>query len=413
MLHGNTLYDQRSGTWSDVRLPFVPDIRLGTDKLEVEIRCSRAWTFADGTLLFPNKSFSIQAGVADTSWEMSEFSPNLSFVIHTLKSSVLLYEHDIAHDLRTWSNEQPDINISGVLVVPDIFQMSSGEVLGVSISLQLPDASSALKNNLRNHIQLHPSPNSVWDPIHGSNVLASQVAVVPSDKFETKHPYPKSNFHVSVSYVGSNCLKLYFTDKTCTTVNRDTLTIKYLESNITYNVTYSGCQTPLWPRLSSPLTIPSGTFESHFYAKLSKKNKFGYAMVVTACGATSAIDSPPGAYLGSLSKRIDISERASDHRLFRVVGGAGCMLLYFSNSTRMRSDEDYVSIFKDTSMDTGTWGRSKYKKKHADWPMENNPLRIYSSSIFVKYRAVYSKHPAHFNDPIGSWGYAVNINKCD
>jgi hypothetical protein len=411
MLHGSAVYDQRGGSWSDVSLSFVPQISRSVDGLDVELKFSRAWTFADSSLMFPAGTIKVQTGITDTSWTMQEFSPELDYIMHTVQPSIVQYEHDIGHDLRTWSAEKGAVAVSGVIFPPEDFSVSGGSVQGVSISLLFPDASGSLKNNIRSRIQLHPSAVSVWNAAQGLNTIAAGVAVTPSDKFHTKHPYPINNYHTSVTYVGTNCLKVYFTDKTCTALDRDTMTITHAGGNFIY----SGCTDDRWPRMRSPLLIPSGHFASHFYAKLSERDLFGYAMVVSAC-ANSTTPLPAGNDLGTLSKFIDVSQRSSDHKLFRVVWAEGseeeCLMLFFTNATRMRSDKDYISIFKDTSMKSGTWGRKRYRKKHSDWPTENDPLRVNASSVFVKYRAVYSKTPADISDPVGSWGYDLKVKKC-
>jgi len=118
--------------------------------------------------------------VADTSWNMIEFSPKTlggySYTFHDTADVVARHDHDLGTDMRRWRPDKGVFSVIGEMLMPSAFKVASDE--NITVGLWFPDASKSLVNNTRLNVQLAQTVSGgYWDGARGINMLPHQIQV--------------------------------------------------------------------------------------------------------------------------------------------------------------------------------------------------------------------------------------------
>jgi hypothetical protein len=182
LLEGSSFYDQRSGGWNDGVVSVSLFKMVSDDGLSVEMSIDRHATYSDGSRVFSLDTTAMIVNIADTSWNLVEFSPKTlnGYVYSFCNSSdvVVRHDHDLGSDLRAWRPEKGVITLTGSMNLPRKFQQSSENQENVTLGLWFPDPASSLRNHTRLSVQLGTTVSGgYWDSIMGVNVLPYEINV--------------------------------------------------------------------------------------------------------------------------------------------------------------------------------------------------------------------------------------------
>ena len=170
---------------------------VSADGLSVELKIDKTATYSDNSLVFESGSVTMVVNIADTSWNLVEFSPKTlngyQYYILNDEDEVLRVNYDIGADLREWRSDRGEISVSGSLILSTAFDSSAKNNENVTVGLWFPDESATLANNTRMNIQLRETiSGGEWDGLTGVNMLPYV--------FNVTEASDTSCFSISVSY---------------------------------------------------------------------------------------------------------------------------------------------------------------------------------------------------------------------
>jgi hypothetical protein len=180
LLEGSTFYDQRTGSWNDGSVSMSLTKSISGNNLNIEISINRDAKYDDGSNVFGGGSVSVLVNIADTSWNLVEFSPKtfggFEYSFHSTVDVVARYNHDLGSDLRLWQPDRGIVTVIGSLQIPADSKVSENDT--ITVGLWFPDASSSLQNNTRLSVQLASTiSGGYWDVSNGVNMLPHHLTV--------------------------------------------------------------------------------------------------------------------------------------------------------------------------------------------------------------------------------------------
>ena len=180
LLEGSAFYDQRTGSWNDGSVSMSLTKSISGNNLNVEISINRDAKYDDGSNVFGGGSVSVLVNIADTSWNLVEFSPKtfggFEYSFHSTVDVVARYNHDLGSDLRLWQPNRGIVTVIGSLQIPADSKVSENDT--ITVGLWFPDASSSLQNNTRLSVQLASTiSGGYWDVSNGVNMLPHHLTV--------------------------------------------------------------------------------------------------------------------------------------------------------------------------------------------------------------------------------------------